>query len=154
MKRIGLGSECDAETAAPGLMDGAEESAHVVIVAVPTFEYRDAASVAQDEGGDVDGVGAAMLAQLAAGPPVDRTASIGAKALDLHDLAAEPLAGRGLHPLARPARIFARQRPGHGAAVAGGRADVDLLYCADHRATAPDPAVGQYLERDADARAV
>src|SRR3546814_11536577 len=94
MKRIGLGSECDAETAAPGLMDGAEESAHVVIVAVPTFEYRDAASVAQDEAGDVDGVGAAMLAPLAAGHPVDRTASIGATPPNLPDLAAHPIGVR------------------------------------------------------------
>ena len=57
---IGVGADHDLEAAAGGLVDGAQEAADVLVLAVPAVEHLDAAPVGEDEGGYVDGIGAAI----------------------------------------------------------------------------------------------
>src|SRR5689334_8028330 len=97
VKGVGVGAEPDGKAPAAGIVHRAKEAADIVVGAAPAVEDRDAASVGELEGRDVDGIGAAMLAQPVAVLAVYRTAGIGSEALDLDHPRSEPGCGRALH---------------------------------------------------------
>jgi hypothetical protein len=145
---VGVGAEDDPEAAAPRVVDRSKESADVLVAAAPAVLDRDPAAVGEEEGADVDRVGAAMLAEPGAGAIVDRPAAVGAEALHLRDPASEPgLRGR-LQRLAGPAREAERQRAGHRSEIGHRRADVEELDGADGAAAVAEIAVGEGFEAD------
>ena len=114
---VGVGREADAEAAAAALVDRAKEAPHPLVVAVPALLDRHPAAVGEHEGGDVDRIGEAMLAEPRAGLAVDRAAGIGAERLDPPHRLPEPLVRRGLHRFADPARELPGERAGHRAEI-------------------------------------
>src|SRR4051812_41585840 len=87
---VGVGAEADAEPAAAGIVDRAQEAPDILVLAAPAGGDGDPPPVGEQEGADVDRIGLAVLAEPRTGLAVDRSAAIGAEALDLHDRAAQP----------------------------------------------------------------
>ena len=136
------------EAAAAGLVNGAKETAHILVLAVPALLDRDPPPVLQHESADIDGIGAAMLAELGAGHSVDRPAAIGAQAFDPLDRGLQPLLRGRLHRLASPARELPGGRTGHGAEIVHRRADLRQLHGAESAAAAGKAPVRKRAESD------
>ncbi len=145
---VGFRAKRDAEAAAARLVSIAQEAADILILRVPAIEDGDAAAVVEHECCDVDGVGAAMLAKLPAGPAVDGAAGIGAEALDSSDAALQPPLGGGLQRLAGPTPELPRQRASHRSEISHRGADVAQLHRADRRAAIVEDSICQDPELD------
>src|SRR3954451_11615721 len=107
---VGIGREADAEAAAAALVDLAQEGPGGLVLAVPASLDGNPSAVAENEGGDIDGIGEGVLGKARTGLAVDAAAGIGAERLDPHHPRAEPLLRGRLYRFARPARELAGER--------------------------------------------
>ena len=110
MISVRIGAEADREAPAATLVDLAEESADILLLAAPACLDRDPAPVGEKEGGDIDRIGEAMLAHPRAGPAVDRATGISSERLDPAHRRAEMASRRGLDRLPHPASEGAVER--------------------------------------------
>ena len=152
MISVRIGAEADREAPAATLVDLAEESADILLLAAPACLDRDPAPVGEKEGGDIDRIGEAMLAHPRAGPAVDRATGISSERLDPAHRRAEMASRRGLDRLPHPASEGAGERAGHRAEIGHRSADLKQLDRAERRAAAVEPPVLEGPEPDLIAR--
>ena len=108
-------AEYRAEAFAGGCVDGVEETPHLGVVRSPIILDRDATSVGQNEGGDIDGIGEGMTRQPRCRRADRIAAGISAERLDLDQPAAENLIGGGRDSVCAPLRAASSSIPGPGA---------------------------------------
>ena len=81
MRSVIIRPQYGAKTLARRLMQAAQEGAFIGL-SVPSAQHRNAASVFENEGRDIDGITKGVLRQPPATPAIDVAAIIGAHGLD------------------------------------------------------------------------